>query len=97
MLLQAEKSFFDYACDRCEAAVCERMLLFTLAHDLEEETLCLDCLAAHLDVPKLKMIASTQRYIQSRDCFKKPWMAFNPSLCPFKEDPSKTCCSAEGA
>jgi hypothetical protein len=85
-------SFFDYACDACDAPVCERMLLFGLANDIEEDTLCLDCLAKQLDVPKGKMMTKTRRYIMSRDCFKKPWLAFEASGCPLVEN----CCSAEG-
>jgi hypothetical protein len=83
--------FFDYECDACQAPVCERMLLFALAHDYEEETLCLDCLVEKEGVDKVVFVEKTKTYIQSRNCFKKPWDAFDASGCPLLEKGSCFC------
>jgi hypothetical protein len=96
MMTTSSPSFFDYSCDVCGAPVCERMLLFTLAHGFEEETLCLACLGEALSLPLDRLIPKTQGYIQSRDCFRKPWDAVtNTATCPHREAESAfVCCSA---
>lgn len=83
-------SFFDYRCDQCEALVCERMLLFALAHDVED-TLCLHCLIAREGIESTLFIHQTKSYIQSRSCFKKPWDAFDASACPLLEKKACLC------
>ena len=84
-------TFFNYTCDQCQAPVCERMLLFALAHDVEEETLCLDCLVKQESVEKEAFVQQTKAYIQSRNCFKKPWHAFDASQCPLLESHQCHC------
>jgi hypothetical protein len=77
-------SFFEYACDRCNAPVCERQTLIALALDVEEETLCIACLETQEGLTRDAFLPKTKRYIQSRDCFKKPWnaMAEQAKNCP---------------
>jgi hypothetical protein len=67
--------FFEYACDRCNAPVCERQTLIGLALGVEEETLCIACLEVQEGLAQDVFLPKTKRYIQSRDCFKKPWNA----------------------
>jgi hypothetical protein len=73
---------FPYACDVCEAALCERLPLFSLANGLEEDTLCVACLSARLGVEPAVLVPKTKRYIQRRDCFRKPWNAITADACP---------------
>jgi hypothetical protein len=75
-------SFFDYTCDACGVPVCERQSLMNLALDEEESLLCLPCLAKQQGANPEALLATTKRYILSRDCFKKPWLAFNAYACP---------------
>jgi hypothetical protein len=82
--------FFDYECDACHAPVCERMLLLALAHEVED-TLCLDCLVRREGVEKTRFVHTTKAYIQSRNCFKKPWDAFDASACPLLESGACFC------
>ena len=70
-----DSAFFEYACDKCNAPVCERQTLIGLALGVEEETLCIRCLEAQQDLEQAVFLPKTKRYIQSRDCFKKPWNA----------------------
>lgn len=75
-------SFFDYYCDRCDAPFCERVQLMNLALDNTEDAYCLACLAADHDMDEAGMAAFANDYIQSRDCFKTPWQAFDARPCP---------------
>jgi hypothetical protein len=76
--------FFEYACDRCNAPVCERQALIALALGVEEETLCMACLEIQEGLAQAVFLPKTKRYIQSRDCFKKPWnaVAEHAKNCP---------------
>jgi hypothetical protein len=74
-----------YYCDQCGAPYCERIGLLNLALDLTEDGYCLTCLAAAQGVDNANQLLETLRpYIQSRDCFKKPWNAFDPTTCPLR-------------
>lgn len=79
---QTNASFFDYQCDLCAAPVCERMTLINLALGYEETTYCLSCLAQEEGLEAGSLMKSTKAYIQSRDCFKKPWNKTDASQCP---------------
>jgi hypothetical protein len=84
--------FFEYACDRCNAPVCERQTLIGLALGVEEETLCIACLEVQEGLAQDVFLPKTKRYIQSRDCFKKPWNAVveqakNCPLLPLEQCP----------
>lgn len=76
--------FFDYACETCGAPYCERVSVMNLALGETEAGYCLPCLA-QLQAGTVTAGALAERlkpYILSRDCFKKPWLAFDPSPCP---------------
>lgn len=74
-----------YYCDRCGAPYCERIGILNLVLDLTEDAYCLTCLAAEQGVADSNQLLETLRpYIQSRDCFKKPWDAFDPATCPLR-------------
>lgn len=74
--------FFDYRCDQCGQPYCERVNVMNLTLGYTEEAYCLSCLGMrhHLDEPA--MADFCWEYVQSRDCFKNPWMAFDASVCP---------------
>ena len=86
---QSAPDFFDYYCDRCDAPLCERVQLMNPALDHTEAAYCLACLAAEHDMDEPEMARFAFDYIQSRDCFKNPWQAFDASPCPKIQ--SKTC------
>jgi hypothetical protein len=81
--------FFPYRCDDCANPLCERMALYPLALDYEEETLCPQCLAQREGQPVEVLLPQLKRYIQSRDCFRKPWQAVDTIQCP--RLPEGTC------
>jgi hypothetical protein len=73
------------------------MPLFSLAQGLEEEALCVNCLTQHLSIPAERWVPKTKRYIQSRDCFKKPWNAIDADACPLKKSNACVCMDEETA
>jgi hypothetical protein len=83
-LTDAESGFFEYVCDACAAPLCERETLYALALGYEEDTLCCDCLSEQESLPLDALLSSLQGYIQSRECFQKPWKAFEQQAqeCP---------------
>lgn len=83
-------AFFTYHCDACDAPFCERVNVMNLALDHVDESLCMDCLAREQENSPKALSEQLVGYILSRDCFKTPWEAFDPSGCPKRE--SGTCC-----
>jgi hypothetical protein len=75
-------AFVTYACDACETDVCERIALINLALGYEETVVCLNCLVVQEEIEATTLLRTTKAYIQSRDCFKKPWNAIDISACP---------------
>lgn len=80
----AALEFFDYACDRCGALVCERVQIMNLALDNVEELFCLACLAEEQDMEQPALAEFARDYVYSRECFKTPWDAFaaQAQRCP---------------
>jgi hypothetical protein len=71
-----------FACDACDAPLCERQQLFSLALGYEEESFCPACLAQKHHQPLEVLVAQVVGYVHSRDCFKKPWQALANDPCP---------------
>ena len=73
---------FDYYCAQCDAPFCERVNLLNLALDYEENGYCLNCLSADQQVASPRaLVLQLLPYINSRDCFKKPWHEQNVAQC----------------
>lgn len=75
---------FDYYCDRCDAPYCERVNVMNLALEQTEAGYCLACLATLENNTPEGIAATVVPYIKSRDCFLKPWQAFDPADCPLQ-------------
>jgi hypothetical protein len=83
---------FDYYCSRCDATYCERVNLLNLALDYDDDGFCLACLCAEqtTETPQA-LVAALLPYINSRDCFKKPWHAQDTRHCARKADATCFC------
>ena len=81
-MTQDNLSFFDYTCDRCGAAVCERVQIMNLALNYVEDLYCLACLAEEQGMSQPELAEFAKEYVHSRECFNTPWDAFNAKPCP---------------
>ena len=84
-------TFFDYQCAQCDAAFCERIMLMNLALDIEDEQLCLNCLAQQENLAAQGFYEWILKYIFARDCFKTPWGKVDVTPCPRIKDKSCFC------
>jgi hypothetical protein len=82
-------------CLRCGRKLCLRQQVLNLALGVDDELLCLPCLAADNGKAPADLLASLGPYVQSRQCFYKEWRKYaSEAACP---DPlgclPKTCFS----
>jgi hypothetical protein len=79
-----EAPFFDYTCDLCGAALCERVQIMNLALNYVETLYCLACLAEEQGLTQEAMADFAREYVYARECFKTPWYHFGAQArqCP---------------
>jgi hypothetical protein len=83
---------FDYYCAQCDAPFCERVNLLNLALDYEDSGFCLTCLTVDQQAANPRaLVLQLLPYINSRDCFKKPWHEQTVTLCPRLADATCYC------
>lgn len=87
------EAFFDYRCDTCGTVMCERETLFALSLGHEEGTLCVHCLSREEEIPLETLLQQCKRYMQARDCFRKPWnnAEAQAACCPLKASHACVC------
>jgi hypothetical protein len=85
-------AFFPYYCAQSDEPFCERVQILNLALGYTEDQYALSVLLAlhGFDTPQA-LLAYLLPYIESRDCFKKPWHALDATLCPRRAE--GLCCS----
>ena len=84
-------TFFQYTCDATGTPLCERIHLMNLALDQLDEVFSLEVLAQTQGLTPRAFFDRVVTYMMSRDCFKTPWEAFDPTPCPRIDDGSCLC------
>ncbi|MCA9788458.1 MAG: hypothetical protein KC462_01745 [Cyanobacteria bacterium HKST-UBA05] len=88
--------FFTYQCDATDRPFCDRIAIMNLALDQVSDQYCLEVLAESQAMAPKAFFDRMYVYIQSRDCVKTPWEAFDPSPCPRMAEGSCFCTPLAG-
>lgn len=83
-------------CNQCKGAICMRQQVVNLALGKVEEMLCLRCLHVETECEPASTLERMIPYIQSRDCFLKPWNRYKDvSYCPDRDSCCPSVCFAK--
>ncbi|MEB3206199.1 MAG: hypothetical protein VKK59_02475 [Vampirovibrionales bacterium] len=90
------QDFFPYFCSQTDEPFCERIQIMNLALGYTEDQYALSVLMAlhGFDAPE-GLLSYLLPYIESRDCFKKPWQAVEVFKCPRRSNGLCCCQSLE--